>query len=919
MFPLAEMRFLYMKRRDVSGIGFHLVLVATTLAMTAVGIAAVPSAALAQTEQDEAQACVAAESVVTTAPDAVADEDAVQTDMPVDQQATVPAEVDASQEEQPAAAESGADAPDVEVPDGEPAVDDEQIPAEGDAEQVAEDVGDPAQAGAEGTDLPVETEVDKALANASAAAADQSKGKAAMTAQSTPAGKNNGGHPLPNGWTRSVANGTYIFETNGGDDKVLGVVSAVAGEAVKSLTYKGTGNQKWVVKEIYTGWYRIYLESSYSKASDKSYGVLCLGKAMDSNDVTVIWNHTSGDRSLWAFVTNGSWFNLVNRELNEAFLVLNKSGVGKDGGKMEFVDRDKSPSYARFYLLDPAPKVAAGNRINDGSYEVSPTTNTKLAAEVRRADKSNGANLWLWTGNGATHQRIYLESAGNGYYTAWVVGTSKVLAQASSSVMPGNNIVQRAYASGNALQLWAIHSYGDGTYSLVNKGTGLAMGAAGTKDGSNLAGTRNDGYKTTRFKLTRYALLTAGIVEIHPRTTSGVSLDVSHSASSGNAALLLWKSATQLNQRFELVSAGMDLWRIRTASSGGWITNTSSGIQQSGTGSTAKSDANTWQVCFKGGWYTLLNKATGKALDMRGGKTASGTSIISYTPNGADSQHFSFVASSLMTAGTYTLECGSGRCLDVQRSSLSAGGNIIVWDKASTLNQCFAVAKSGSDWTIMSMLSDLYLTAASGGSGANVTQQKRASSNRAQLWRFAIADGGRIALRNVANTAVSLNASGNGAKSGANVELATNAQNNGQSWKLSHVSNDTGINAKQRAVINACKSTKCPGAGFCALWVSNVFVNAGIGSYGGNACDMYRNYCKSSSTTALRPGMIVAVSTHGKSVAGGIYGHVGIYIGGGLMMDSIGYIRTIELSSWMSYYGDRVTVKWGWLGGRALA
>ena len=123
----------------------------------------------------------------------------------------------------------------------------------------------------------------------------------------------------------------------------------------------------------------------------------------------------------------------------------------------------------------------------------------------------------------------------------------------------------------------------------------------------------------------------------------------------------------------------------------------------------------------------------------------------------------------------------------------------------------------------------------------------------------------------------------------------------------------------QQAVVNACRSTPSPGAGLCAWWVSDVFINAGVGSFSGNACDMYSAWCTSSSKANLKVGMIVATPSHPHSSAGRIYGHVGVYVGGGTLMDNIGYIRSINIDSWISYYGATVTPRWGWLGGVALA
>lgn len=94
----------------------------------------------------------------------------------------------------------------------------------------------------------------------------------------------------------------------------------------------------------------------------------------------------------------------------------------------------------------------------------------------------------------------------------------------------------------------------------------------------------------------------------------------------------------------------------------------------------------------------------------------------------------------------------------------------------------------------------------------------------------------------------------------------------------------------QQAVVNACHTTPSPGLGLCAMWVSQVFSNAGYGYASGNACDMYNAWCTSSNRGDLKPGMIVAVSSHAHTSAGRIYGHIGIYVGGGVMMDNVGYI-----------------------------
>lgn len=120
-------------------------------------------------------------------------------------------------------------------------------------------------------------------------------------------------------------------------------------------------------------------------------------------------------------------------------------------------------------------------------------------------------------------------------------------------------------------------------------------------------------------------------------------------------------------------------------------------------------------------------------------------------------------------------------------------------------------------------------------------------------------------------------------------------------------------NATQKAILNAANTTPSPGAGWCAMWVSNVYAKAGLGYIGGNACDMYASYCHLTDRSQLKPGMLVAVrSASSGTSAGATYGHVGIYIGGGKVIHNIGTIQTWDLDRWISYYCKWSPAGWGY-------
>ena len=130
----------------------------------------------------------------------------------------------------------------------------------------------------------------------------------------------------------------------------------------------------------------------------------------------------------------------------------------------------------------------------------------------------------------------------------------------------------------------------------------------------------------------------------------------------------------------------------------------------------------------------------------------------------------------------------------------------------------------------------------------------------------------------------------------------------------------SGATARQQAVVNACYSTPSPGLNWCAAWVTNVFKNAGVGYYGGNACDMYNAWCRSADRSQLKVGMIVADSSHyGTGSPGLLYGHVGVYVGNNTVMSNEGTITKKSLQNFIAFYGTGSGVKWGWIGGIDLS
>ena len=143
-------------------------------------------------------------------------------------------------------------------------------------------------------------------------------------------------------------------------------------------------------------------------------------------------------------------------------------------------------------------------------------------------------------------------------------------------------------------------------------------------------------------------------------------------------------------------------------------------------------------------------------------------------------------------------------------------------------------------------------------------------------------------------------------------------------------------------VLAAIDITPPTSAGYCASWVTQVMENAGILDYninslrtsglsyaadegltdswysdssGFNANDYWAYVCYSSDVNDLAPGMVVA-SRNSFSYLGKQFGHVGIYIGDGQVISSVGYLETLPLDEWIDRYNNEElgsTVAWGYV------
>ncbi|NES27079.1 1,4-beta-xylanase [Micromonospora terminaliae] len=122
-------------------------------------------------------------------------------------------------------------------------------------------------------------------------------------------------------------------------------------------------------------------------------------------------------------------------------------------------------------------------------------------------------------------------------------------------------------------------------------------------------------------------------------------------------------------------------------------------------------------------WYVLVNRNSGKALDVYGAATADGARITQWTRNNGTNQQWQFVDSG---GGYYRLKSrNSGKVLDVSNRATTDGAPLIQWTDANATNQQFQLTDSGG-----------YLRLINRNSGKAVEVQGAATTDGANIVQY---------------------------------------------------------------------------------------------------------------------------------------------------------------------------------------
>ncbi len=141
-------------------------------------------------------------------------------------------------------------------------------------------------------------------------------------------------------------------------------------------------------------------------------------------------------------------------------------------------------------------------------------------------------------------------------------------------------------------------------------------------------------------------------------------------------------------------------------------------------------------------WYVLVNRNSGKALDVYAASTSDGARISQWTRNDGTNQQFQFVDAG---GGYYRVKARhSSKVLDVSGASTADGAAVVQWADHGGANQQFRLADSADGYVRLINRNSGKAVEVQGSStadGANVVQYSDHGGNN-QQWQLAKVDGG---------------------------------------------------------------------------------------------------------------------------------------------------------------------------------
>ncbi|MDX3454818.1 RICIN domain-containing protein [Streptomyces sp. ME02-8801-2C] len=499
------------------------------------------------------------------------------------------------------------------------------------------------------------------------------------------------------------------------------------------------------------------------------------GRAISSNGNTPVWEPyflVSGNK-LIAYYSDQRDTSHGQEIVHQVTTDLRNWGpIVDDVSKPNYADRPGMPVVTRLpngnyvmtheYCGAPEGRCSVYYKIAADPEAFGPATDQLLRSTDGTIPSGAPYVTWLPTGgpngtlavSGDTEDDLFLNTQ-NGDPSAWTRIRANVPRGYSRGLLPLSDGHSLMVFTGGRNQGSVLNPI---QYSTIDLGGGISDGATYTASnaGSNLnltitGGTTTNGTAATQQTPTtstnqqwRFAAQPSGFFKIF-NAASGKVLGVQNQSTADGAAILQWDDNGTLDHE----------WAVAPHPAGG---------------------------------YTITNRITGKLLEIPGASTTAGTPADQWTTSNCACQRWNLTQTALPPLGTgqYVLvNKNSGKYIDIPAASTTTNTAAQQWHNSACPCQLFTFQSTGNGaWTIKNANSNLNLDIRNSSTtpGATIVQNT-ASTADSQKWTLTDAGDGYYKLRNV-NSTLYAGVAQSSTADGAAVVQWNNLTVDDQLWKI---------------------------------------------------------------------------------------------------------------------------------------
>ncbi|MER6560021.1 RICIN domain-containing protein [Streptomyces sp. NPDC001027] len=332
----------------------------------------------------------------------------------------------------------------------------------------------------------------------------------------------------------------------------------------------------------------------------------------------------------------------------------------------------------------------------------------------------------------------------------------------------------------------------------ANLAGGYSRGMTGLPDGHSLLvlsagrGGSNLSNPVTYSTIDLGGGVSDGATYTMTNANSALNLTIAGGSTANGTTATQQNPTTSTNQQWRFVQQPSGYFKIVNVASGKVL-----GVQNQSTADGATvlqwDDNGTldheWAVApHPAGGYGITNRISGKLLEIPSASTTVGTTAVQWDATACACQRWNLAQTALppLGAGQYVLvNKNSGKYLDIPAGSTTAGTAVGQWQNTACACQLFTFQSAGSGaWTVKNVKSNLNLDVqgSSATAGAAVVQNTASGAN-SQKWTLTDAGGGYYKLRNV-NSALVAGVAQSSTANGAAVVQWSSVNVDDQLWKI---------------------------------------------------------------------------------------------------------------------------------------